>query len=87
MLTGESKPSSKKPGEQVFCGTQNLYGSFVFQITATGKDTVLARIIQAVEDAQSRRAPIQAVADRVVGYFVPAVLLHCPADVPGLALP
>ncbi len=75
MLTGESKPSSKKPGAQVFGGTQNLYGSFVFQITTTGKDTVLARIIQAVEDAQSRRAPIQALADRVVGYFVPAVLL------------
>lgn len=74
MLTGESKPSSKTPGAQVFGGTQNLYGSFVFEITTTGKDTVLARIIQAVEDAQSRRAPIQAVADRVVGYFVPAVL-------------
>ena len=75
MLTGESKPSAKIPGEQVFGGTQNLYGTFVFRITTTGKDTVLARIIQAVEDAQSRRAPIQAVADRVVGYFVPAVLL------------
>jgi Cu2+-exporting ATPase len=74
MLTGESKPSAKTSGKQVFGGTQNLYGSFVFQITATGKDTALARIIQAVEDAQSRRAPIQAVADRVVGYFVPAVL-------------
>ncbi len=75
MLTGESKPSSKTPGAQVFGGTQNLYGSFVFRITSMGKDTVLARIIQAVEDAQSRRAPIQAVADRVVGYFVPAVLV------------
>jgi Cu2+-exporting ATPase len=75
MLTGESRPSPKAGGAQVFGGTLNLYGSFVFRVTKTGKDTVLAQIIQAVEDAQARRAPIQAVADRVVGYFVPAVLL------------
>jgi len=75
MLTGESRPCSKTEGAQVFGATQNLYGSFVFRVTRTGKDTVLAKIIQAVEDAQARRAPIQAVADRVVGWFVPAVLL------------
>jgi Cu2+-exporting ATPase len=75
MLTGESRPVSKSEGAQIFGGTQNLYGSIVFRVTNVGKGTVLAQIIQAVEDAQARRAPIQSVADRVVGYFVPAVLL------------
>ncbi len=75
MLTGESKPSAKSPGAPVFGGTVNLYGSFVFRVTHTGRETALARIILAVEDAQARRAPIQSVADRVVAYFVPAVLL------------
>jgi len=75
MLTGESRPATKTAGAAVFGGTLNLYGSFIFRVTTIGKDTMLSRIIQAVEDAQTRRAPIQAVADRVVGYFVPAVLL------------
>ncbi len=74
MLTGESRPAQKAEGAQVFCGTLNLHGSFVFRVAKTGKDTVLAKIVQAVEDAQARRAPIQSVADRVVGWFVPAVL-------------
>lgn len=75
MLTGESRPAAKTAGASVFGGTLNLYGSFIFRVTTIGKDTMLSRIIQAVEDAQTRRAPIQTVADRVVGYFVPAVLL------------
>jgi Cu2+-exporting ATPase len=75
MLTGESKPALKTEGAEVFGGTQNLYGSIVFRVTKTGKETVLSQIVQSVEDAQARRAPIQSVADRVVGYFVPAVLL------------
>jgi len=75
MLTGESRPAAKTAGALVFGGTMNLYGSFIFRVTAINRDTMLSRIIQAVEDAQSRRAPIQAVADRVVGYFVPLVLL------------
>jgi Cu2+-exporting ATPase len=74
MLTGESRPAPKQEGSQVFCGTRNLYGSFVFQVTRIGRDTLLSQIIRAVEDAQSRRAPIQSVADRVVGWFVPAIL-------------
>jgi Cu2+-exporting ATPase len=74
MLTGESRPVSKVSGSEVFCGTQNLYGSFIFQVKRTGDDTVLAQIIKVVEDAQSRRAPVQALVDRVVGVFVPAVL-------------
>ena len=75
MLTGESRPSPKADGSQVFGGTVNLFGSLVFRVTKTDKDTVLAQIIQAVSDAQARRAPIQSVADRAIGYFVPAVLL------------
>ncbi|UCE71595.1 MAG: cation-translocating P-type ATPase, partial [Nitrospiraceae bacterium] len=75
MLTGESKPVSKRAGSEVFCGTQNLYGHIVFEVKRTGSDTVLSQIIRTVEDAQARRAPVQALADRVVGYFVPAVLI------------
>ena len=75
MLTGESKPVPKGPGSDVFCGTQNLYGSLIFNVKRTGEDTVLSQIIRTVESAQSRRAPVQALADRIVGYFVPAVIL------------
>jgi len=75
MLTGESKPVAKGPGSELFCGTQNLYASLIFNVKRTGKDTVLSQIIMTVENAQARRAPVQALTDRVVGYFVPAVLL------------
>ena len=75
MLTGESRPVSKSAGSEVFCGTLNLYGNFIFQVTKTAGDTVLSQVIKTVEEAQSRRAPVQAATDRVVGYFVPAILL------------
>jgi Cu2+-exporting ATPase len=75
MLTGESRPVSKVEGAEVFCGTQNLYGSLTFRVSRTGEDTVLSQIIRTVEDAQARRAPVQALADRVTGIFVPAVLI------------
>jgi Cu2+-exporting ATPase len=75
MLTGESRPASKKKGSEVFCGTQNLLGRFVFRVTRAGDETVLSQIIRTVEDAQARRAPVQHLVDRVVRYFVPAVLL------------
>jgi len=75
MLTGESRPVAKTSGAEVFGGTMNLYGSFVYEVSRVGNDTVLAGIIKAVEDAQARRAPVQALVDRVVGIFVPAVLL------------
>jgi len=75
MLSGESRPCGKREGSVVYGGTMNLYGSLIFQVARTGTETVLAQIIRSVEDAQSRRAPVQAVADRVVGYFVPAVLV------------
>jgi Cu2+-exporting ATPase len=74
MLTGESRAVKKLPGDEVFKGTINLYGSFVLKVTRTGADTVLAGIIKAVQDAQARRAPIQALANRIVGIFVPTVL-------------
>ncbi len=75
MLTGESRPVPKTVGAEVFGGTVNLFGAFIYEVTRTGDETVLARIIRAVEDAQARRAPVQAFADRVVGVFVPLVLL------------
>ncbi|HYA88166.1 MAG TPA: heavy metal translocating P-type ATPase [Nitrospirota bacterium] len=74
MLTGESLPVTKRSGAEVFGGTVNLYGRFIYEVTRTGSNTVLARIVKAVEDAQARRAPVQAVADRVVSVFVPVVL-------------
>jgi len=75
MLTGEAKPVAKESGDEVFCGTQNLYGSLIFEVSRTGDDTILSGIIKTVENAQARRAPVQALVDRIVGYFVPAVIL------------
>jgi len=75
MLTGESQAVAKRSGAEVFGGTVNLYGRFIYEVTRTGSNTVLARIVKAVEDAQARRAPVQALADRVVSVFVPIVLV------------
>nr|MBF0221644.1 heavy metal translocating P-type ATPase [Desulfobulbaceae bacterium] len=75
MLTGESRPLGKKVGAPVLGGTANLNGRIVVKVTHTVAETVLSQIIKSVEEAQSRKAPVQAVADRIVGYFVPAVLL------------
>lgn len=74
MLTGESRPVFKSGGSEVFAGTMNLNGRLFIEVSRVGKDTVLQQIIRAVEEAQGRRAPIQALADRVVGWFVPAVM-------------
>ncbi|GAB4362628.1 MAG: heavy metal translocating P-type ATPase [Deltaproteobacteria bacterium] len=73
-LTGESLPVPKEPGDPVFAGTVNGGGRLVVRVEGTGGDTVLARIVRAVEEAQASRPRIQRVADRVVGVFVPAVL-------------
>ncbi len=83
LVTGESRPVEKAPGTAVVGGSVNLHGSFVFRVTRVGKETVLAGIIRAVEEAQARRPRIQAVADRVVGWFVPAVLVLAAAAVAG----
>ena len=74
LLTGESIPVEKKPGDTVIGSTLNKTGSFTLVAQRVGKDTVLARIIQLVEEAQGSKAPIQALADRVAGVFVPIVL-------------
>jgi len=74
MLTGEPVPVEKAQGDPVTGGTINGTGSFVMRAEHVGNETVLARIVQMVAEAQRSRAPIQALADRVAGYFVPAVL-------------
>lgn len=74
MLTGESIPVDKKIGDTVIGATINKQGNFVFQATKIGSDTVLSQIIKMVEDAQGSKAPIQALADKVAGVFVPIVL-------------
>jgi Cu+-exporting ATPase len=74
MLTGESLPVAKKAGNRVIGGTINATGSFHYQATTLGADSTLARIVKLMRDAQGSRAPIQALADRVSGIFVPVVL-------------
>jgi Cu+-exporting ATPase len=74
MVTGESMPAAKKPGDKLIGGTVNGTGSLVMRADKVGADTMLARIVTMVADAQRSRAPIQRMADTVSGYFVPAVL-------------
>ncbi|MEO8373968.1 MAG: copper-translocating P-type ATPase [Sphingomonas bacterium] len=74
MLTGEPAPVVKSPGDTVTGGTVNATGSLVIEARAVGADTVLARIVRMVADAQRSRAPIQAVADRISGWFVPLII-------------
>jgi Cu2+-exporting ATPase len=81
LVTGESRPVAKRPGATVIGGSVNLHGSLLVEVTRVGKETVLAGIIRAVEDAQAAKPRIQAVADRLVGSFVPAVLLLAAATV------
>ncbi len=73
MLTGESLPVDKGPGDAVVGASVNKNGSITFRATKVGADTVLSRIIKLVEDAQGSKAPIAQMADIVSGYFVPAV--------------
>ena len=74
MLTGESIPVEKGPADQVIGATLNRTGSFSFRATKVGRDTVLAQIVRLVEEAQGSKAPIQRLADRIAGVFVPIVL-------------
>ena len=74
MLTGESMPVEKNPGDRVIGATVNSTGSFIMRAERVGSDTLLAQIVQMVAKAQRSRAPIQRVADRVSAWFVPAVM-------------
>ncbi len=74
MVTCESMPAAKRPGDKLIGGTVNGTGSLVMRAEKVGADTMLARIVTMVAEAQRSRAPIQRLADTVSGYFVPAVL-------------
>jgi len=75
MITGESIPVEKMPGDEVIGATVNKTGSFRFEATKVGKDMALAQIIRLVEEAQGSKAPVQELADKISAYFVPAVVL------------
>ena len=75
MLTGESLPIEKGPGDPVIGATLNKLGLLKFEATKVGRETALAQIIRLVEDAQGSKAPIQKLADQVSGIFVPAVII------------
>ncbi|HIK31787.1 MAG TPA: copper-translocating P-type ATPase [Oscillatoriales cyanobacterium M59_W2019_021] len=74
MLTGEPMPVAKKPGDRVEAGTLNQSGAIVIQTQRTGKDTTLAQIVELVRDAQTRKAPVQLLADTVAGYFTYGIM-------------
>ncbi|MCY7277271.1 MAG: heavy metal translocating P-type ATPase, partial [Phormidesmis sp. CAN_BIN44] len=74
MVTGESMPVKKQAGDEVIGATINKTGSFKFRATRVGKDTLLAQIVKLVQQAQGSKAPIQRLADRVTGWFVPVVI-------------
>ncbi|MBI3199595.1 MAG: cadmium-translocating P-type ATPase [Rhodospirillales bacterium] len=74
MVTGESMPVTKERGAKVIAGTLNATGGFVMRAEKVGRDTMLARIVQMVAEAQRSRAPIQRLADQVAGWFVPVVI-------------
>ena len=75
MVTGESMPVTKEPGDKTIAGSINQSGSFVMSAAKVGRDTLLAQIVQMVAAAQRSRAPIQRLADQVSGWFVPAVIV------------
>jgi Cu+-exporting ATPase len=74
MVTGESMPVFKTPGGRVIGGSMNQSGSFIVRAEKVGRETMLAKIVQMVAEAQRSRAPIQRLADRVAGWFVPLVI-------------
>jgi len=74
MLTGESMPVEKRPGDRVIGGTINRTGAFRYRATRLGADSVLAQMVKLMRDAQGSRAPIQKLADQISGIFVPAVI-------------
>ena len=87
MLTGESLPVEKGPGDPVIGATLNKLGLLKFEATKVGKETALAQIIRLVEEAQGSKAPIQKLADQISAVFVPAVIGIALAHLPGLVFP
>ncbi|MBM4410341.1 MAG: copper-translocating P-type ATPase [Chloroflexi bacterium] len=83
MLTGESLPVAKTPGDPVFGATMNTTGLLRVRATAVGADSALARIVRLVEEAQTSKAPVQALADRVAAVFVPVVFVIAAATLLG----
>ena len=74
LLTGESLPVDKAPGDSVTGGTVNQTGAFHFEVTRVGEDTALAQIVRLVQDAQGSKAPVQRLVDKIAGVFVPIVI-------------
>ncbi|MBI4151955.1 copper-translocating P-type ATPase [Candidatus Woesearchaeota archaeon] len=74
MVTGESIPIEKKAGDEVVGSTMNKHGSFVMKATKVGAETTLSRIVKLIEEAQTKKAPIQRFADQISAYFVPVVI-------------
>ena len=74
MVTGESLPVEKTAGDEIIGATINKNGAILFKATKVGEETFLAQIIRMVEEAQGSKAPVQELADKVTGYFVPAVI-------------
>src|SRR5437879_8430924 len=74
MITGESAPIEKTSGSRVIGATVNSSGSFIMRAERVGSETLLAQIVKMVSEAQRSRAPIQRLADKVAGWFVPAVI-------------
>lgn len=74
MLTGESIPVEKQTGDELIGGSMNYNGAMEMEVTHTGADTTLSKIVRMIEEAQGKKAPISKLADEVAGYFVPAVM-------------
>lgn len=74
-ITGEATPTYKGPGQTVYAGTTNLDGSFIVEATQVGEERVMGKLVRLLDEARLYRAPIERLADRVTGYFVPLVIL------------